>query len=67
MINRSSMRTRYLEVGSRDPDDVITCSDIDMISLVGWWFLHKAWDAVSGAGVRGYSESLIFGFVAVGR
>src|SRR5512146_1204157 len=32
MINRSSTTARYLEVGSRNPDDVITCSDIDMMS-----------------------------------
>ncbi len=32
MINRSSTTALYLEVGSRNPDDVITCSDIDMMS-----------------------------------
>jgi uncharacterized cupin superfamily protein len=32
MINRSSAMAVYLEVGSRDPDDVTTCSDIDLMS-----------------------------------
>ena len=32
LINRSDRDALYLEVGSRDPDDVITCSDVDMIS-----------------------------------
>jgi len=42
MINRSAAVAVYLEVGSRSADDVITCSDIDMMSpsLVGR-FLHK--------------------------
>jgi uncharacterized cupin superfamily protein len=30
--NRSSVLAVYLEVGSRDPDDLTTCSDIDMMS-----------------------------------
>src|SRR6476659_164460 len=42
MINRSSVTARYLEVGSRNPDDVITCSDIDMMSPSSdGRFLHK--------------------------
>jgi uncharacterized cupin superfamily protein len=42
MINRSSTTALYLEVGSRNPDDVITCSDIDMMSLSSdGRFLHK--------------------------
>ncbi len=42
MINRSSVTARYLEVGSRNPDDVITCSDIDMMSPNSdGRFLHK--------------------------
>jgi len=42
MINRSSVTARYLEVGSRDPDDVITCFDIDMMSPSSdGRFLHK--------------------------
>ncbi|MFC3693775.1 cupin domain-containing protein [Chenggangzhangella methanolivorans] len=32
MINRSDRTAVYLEVGSRNPDDVITCSDVDMMS-----------------------------------
>ncbi|WP_095090945.1 cupin domain-containing protein [Mesorhizobium sophorae] len=42
LINRSSTTALYLEVGSRDPDDVITCSDIDMMSPSSdGRFLHK--------------------------
>ena len=32
MVNRSDRDAVYLEIGGRDPDDVITCSDIDMMS-----------------------------------
>ena len=32
MINRSQRAALYLEIGSRHPDDVATCSDIDMMS-----------------------------------
>jgi uncharacterized cupin superfamily protein len=32
MINRSGETAVYLEVGSRHPDDMTTCSDIDMMS-----------------------------------
>jgi uncharacterized cupin superfamily protein len=32
MINRSGATAVYLEVGSRSPADVTTCSDIDMMS-----------------------------------
>jgi uncharacterized cupin superfamily protein len=32
MINRSERTAVYLEVGSRQPDDLTTCSDIDMMS-----------------------------------
>ena len=32
MINRSDKDAVYLEVGSRQADDVTTCSDIDMMS-----------------------------------
>jgi uncharacterized cupin superfamily protein len=32
LINRSDSTAVYLEIGSRSPDDLITCSDIDMIS-----------------------------------
>ena len=42
MINRSSTTARYLEVGSRNQDDLITCSDIDMMSPSSdGRFLHK--------------------------
>ncbi|QOZ26633.1 cupin domain-containing protein [Bradyrhizobium sp. CCBAU 51753] len=42
MINRSQATAIYLEVGSRSPDDVITCSDIDMMSPSSdGRFLHK--------------------------
>ena len=42
LINRSSTTVLYLEVGSRNPDDVITCSDIDMMSPSSdGRFLHK--------------------------
>ncbi|TCL74046.1 cupin domain-containing protein [Rhizobium sp. BK251] len=32
MINRSASTAIYLEVGSRSPSDITTCSDIDMMS-----------------------------------
>ena len=32
LINKSAATAVYLEVGSRQPDDVTTCSDIDMMS-----------------------------------
>ncbi|MBZ9962385.1 cupin domain-containing protein [Mesorhizobium sp. BR1-1-2] len=42
LINRSSTTALYLEVGSRNPDDVITCSDVDMMSpSADGRFLHK--------------------------
>ena len=42
MINRSTEMAIYLEVGSRIADDVITCSDIDMMSpSTDGRFLHK--------------------------
>lgn len=42
LINRSQSTAVYLEVGSRLPDDVITCSDIDMMSPSSdGRFLHK--------------------------
>ena len=42
MINRSGKMAVYLEMGSRQPDDVITCSDIDMMSPNrDGRFLHK--------------------------
>jgi uncharacterized cupin superfamily protein len=42
MINRSQTLAVYLEIGSRSPADVITCSDIDMMSPSSdGRFLHK--------------------------
>jgi uncharacterized cupin superfamily protein len=42
MINRSSAMAVYLEVGSRQPADVTTCSDIDMMnSNADGRFVHK--------------------------
>jgi uncharacterized cupin superfamily protein len=32
MINRSDAMAIYLEVGSRSPADLTTCSDIDLMS-----------------------------------
>ena len=41
-INRSDVTAVYLEVGSRSPDDLTTCSDIDMMSpAADGRFLHK--------------------------
>ncbi|BAT60147.1 cupin domain protein [Variibacter gotjawalensis] len=42
MINRSSSVAVYLEIGSRDWDDMTTCSDIDMKSAnADGRFVHK--------------------------
>ena len=42
MINRSGAIAVYLEVGSRAPDDLTTCSDIDMKSAnADGRFVHK--------------------------
>jgi uncharacterized cupin superfamily protein len=42
MINRSDRMAIYLEVGSRHPDDLTTCSDIDMMSAnKDGRFVHK--------------------------
>lgn len=42
MINRSNAMAVYLEAGSRQFDDVTTCSDIDMMSPNSdGRFLHK--------------------------
>jgi uncharacterized cupin superfamily protein len=42
MINRSEKVAIYLEVGSRSPDDMTTCSDIDMKSAnADGRFVHK--------------------------
>jgi uncharacterized cupin superfamily protein len=42
LINRSGRMAVYLEVGSRHPDDLTTCSDIDMKSANSdGRFVHK--------------------------
>ena len=42
MINRSAAMAVYLEVGSRNPLDLTTCSDIDMKSAnADGRFVHK--------------------------
>ena len=42
LINRSAATAVYLEVGSRNPDDVTTCSDVDMMSAnADGRFVHK--------------------------
>jgi uncharacterized cupin superfamily protein len=42
LINRSEATAVYLEVGSRSPDDLITCSDVDMMSAAAdGRFTHK--------------------------
>jgi len=42
LINRSDETAVYLEVGSRSPVDVTTCSDIDMMSTnADGRFVHK--------------------------
>lgn len=42
MINRSSAMAIYLEVGSRNPRDLTTCSDVDMMSAsTDGRFRHK--------------------------
>ncbi|MGE5146186.1 MAG: cupin domain-containing protein [Candidatus Eiseniibacteriota bacterium] len=42
LINKSGAMAVYLEVGSRQPDDLTTCSDIDMKSAnADGRFVHK--------------------------
>ena len=42
LINKSTAMARYLEVGSRSPHDLTTCSDIDMMSSnADGRFVHK--------------------------
>lgn len=42
MINRSHQDAVYLEIGSYHPDDLTTCSDVDMMSAnADGRFLHK--------------------------
>ena len=50
MINRSPAMAVYLEVGSRDPLDLTTCSDIDMMSSnADGRFVHKNGTPYSGS------------------
>jgi uncharacterized cupin superfamily protein len=49
MINRSDAVAVYLEMGARHPEDVTTCSDIDMMSTnADGRFLHKDGTPYSG-------------------
>ena len=42
MVNRSGETAVYLEVGSRQPDDMTTCSDVDLKSAnADGRFVHK--------------------------
>ena len=42
LINRSGATAVYLEVGSRQPEDLTTCSDVDMMSAnADGRFVHK--------------------------
>jgi uncharacterized cupin superfamily protein len=42
LVNKSSKMAVYLEVGSRNPHDLTTCSDIDMMSSsTDGRFVHK--------------------------
>jgi uncharacterized cupin superfamily protein len=42
LINKSEAMAVYLEIGSRQPDDMTTCSDIDMMSAnADGRFVHK--------------------------
>ena len=42
LVNKSSAMAVYLEVGSRNPHDLATCSDIDMMSSnADGRFVHK--------------------------
>ena len=49
LINRSSAIAVYLEVGSHNPNDLTTCSDIDMTSSnADGRFVHKDGSPFSG-------------------
>jgi uncharacterized cupin superfamily protein len=42
LINRSAAPAAYIEIGSRHPDDLTTCSDVDMMSANSdGRFVHK--------------------------
>jgi uncharacterized cupin superfamily protein len=48
LINNSAATARYLEMGSRNPQDLTTCSDIDMMSSnADGRFVHKDGTAYS--------------------
>lgn len=50
-INESTTTAVYLEVGSRHPDDLTTCSDIDMMSAnADGRFVHKDGSPISEPG-----------------
>ena len=50
LINRSSAIAVYLEVGSRNPNDLTTCSDIDLMSSnADCRFVHKDGAPYSGS------------------
>src|SRR6476646_3418356 len=50
LINKSKVMAVYLEVGSRQPADVTTCSDIDMMSTnADGRFVHKDGTSYSGS------------------
>ena len=51
LVNKSSAMAVYLEVGSRNPQDLTTCSDIDMMSPSrDGRFLHKDGTPYPGQG-----------------
>lgn len=42
LVNRSDLDAVYLEIGSRRPEDITTCSDVDMMSAnADGRFVHK--------------------------
>ncbi len=41
LVNRTNKTATYLEIGSRNPDDVTTCSDVDMMCTNRGGFTHK--------------------------
>lgn len=42
LINRSDRTATYIEIGSRQPEDLTTCSDVDMMSANSdGRFMHK--------------------------
>jgi uncharacterized cupin superfamily protein len=50
LVNKASAMAVYLEVGSRNPQDLTTCSDIDMMSSSAEGrFVHKDGTAYSNS------------------